>query len=316
MTEPHVTAVEATLSNDWETRLSLEVQCLGDPDTWNDAQCLRVQRLIAGNNAKELPNMDQVRSVFCSPVLSALSHVGRHLSSRAENGVTWRAEVEDPPMLTDLESWMRLSAQHASIFEETFFCIRRSLSRRSFHTGSVRLIKHASSWNNGWSVRDGTPELRRRNGIIRPSSVVQALTKGNGGIQEATSDICELCTFAENTQSQAGLFSVTYWYVLGVFEAESTPSCFPLVPYALVVPCKNVPGFASWHVPMQVDLSARVSILPLSPCVRETLCIHACDVTKQCRVNVRNCVEHNGTVGTGSSFYIFGRHAGYPPRIG
>ena len=135
MTEPHVTAVEATLSNDWETRLSLEVQCLGDPDTWNDAQCLRVQRLIAGNNAKELPNMDQVRSVFCSPVLSALSHVGRQLYSRAENGFTWRGEVENPPRLNDLESWMRISAQHASVIEETFVCIRRSLSRRSFHTG-------------------------------------------------------------------------------------------------------------------------------------------------------------------------------------
>ena len=113
-------------------------------------------------------------------------------------------------MLTDLESWMRLSAQHASIFEETFVSIRRSMSRRSFHTGSVRLIKHASSWNTGWSVRDGTPELRRRNGIIRPSSVVQALTMGNGGIPDATSEISELCTFAENTQSQAGLFGITY----------------------------------------------------------------------------------------------------------
>jgi hypothetical protein len=226
MRDPQVTAVEATLSNNWETRLSLEMQSLGDPDTWTDVQCLRVQRLVAGSNAKELPGMDQVRSVFCSPVLSALSQVGKRLSSRAGNGVTWSAEVEDPSRLNDLESWIRLSAQYTSVFEETLDCIRRSPSRRSFKTASVRLIKHASSWNTGWSVRDGTPELHRRNVIIRPSSVVQALTRSNGGILEVTSEICELCKFAENAQSQAGSFSVTSWYVLVVFEAESTSSCF------------------------------------------------------------------------------------------
>jgi hypothetical protein len=51
MKDPQVTAVGVTLSNDWETRLSMEVESLGNPETWTDAECLRVQRLIAGKKA-------------------------------------------------------------------------------------------------------------------------------------------------------------------------------------------------------------------------------------------------------------------------
>jgi hypothetical protein len=180
MKDPQVTAVGATLSNYWETRLSMEVESLveslGNPETWTDAECLRVQRLIAGKKETALPNMDQVRSVFCNPVLSELSQVSRRLTSREADGIMWRIEFEDPSRLEDVDGWIRLSTQYASVFQDALEHIRITQSQQSFRAWSVREANHASSWSTARSVRNAIPELRRRNGIIRTSFVVQALT--------------------------------------------------------------------------------------------------------------------------------------------
>jgi hypothetical protein len=327
MKEPQVTAVGATLSNYWETRLSMEVESLveslGNPETWTDAECLRVQRLIAGKKETALPNMDQVRSVFCNPVLSELSQVSRRLTSREADGIMWRIEFEDPSRLEDVDGWIRLSTQYASVFQDALEHIRITQSQQSFRAWSVREANHASSWSTARSVRNAIPELRRRNGIIRTSFVVQALTSRNEYSRNDAVDINELWTFEESTQMQVDSFCATYWYALGVFNAELNPSCLSSAPatkgrapFALVLPCEQVPGNVSWHAPMHVNSSTRVSTLRLSPSVQETLCIHACELTKQCRVNERHGVQHHETVGSGSPFYVFGRYAGFPPGVG
>jgi hypothetical protein len=98
MKDPHVSTVHATLCNDWETRLSIEVKHLDDPKSWTDTQCLRMQRLITGRDTHTLPQFDRVRSVFCKPVLYELSKVGRKLTSNAAGLVVWKAEVDGCPV--------------------------------------------------------------------------------------------------------------------------------------------------------------------------------------------------------------------------
>jgi hypothetical protein len=100
MKDPHVSAVHATLCNDWETLLSFEVKHLDDPKSWTDTQCLRMQRLIAGRDTHPLPHFDRVRSVFCKPVLDKLSKVGRKAyftcggPSSMEGGGGWMPGAE------------------------------------------------------------------------------------------------------------------------------------------------------------------------------------------------------------------------------
>jgi hypothetical protein len=48
--DPQISAVTATLANEWETRLSIEVRILGEPQSWTAEQCMRLHRLICGRD--------------------------------------------------------------------------------------------------------------------------------------------------------------------------------------------------------------------------------------------------------------------------
>jgi hypothetical protein len=63
---------------------------------------------------------------------------------------------------------------------------------------------------------------------------------------------------------------------------------------------------------MLVDADAAASVLPLTSGVRETMVMHACQ-EHLCRV-AGGTVQHSGSIGEGSEFYVYGRRSGYPPR--
>jgi hypothetical protein len=77
-----------------------------------------------------------------------------------------------------------------------------------------------------------------------------------------------------------------------------------------------VPTVSSLFQPMRVDCAAHLSIVQLSPTVRETLVIVACTIARNCDATYPTAIQHAGTVGTGTCFYVLGRRMGYPPRVG
>jgi hypothetical protein len=88
--EPQISAVTATLANDWETRLSTEVSSFGDPKSWTSKQCMRLHRLIGGRDVEGPPDIQGIRYIFCKPVLSQLAKVRRKLSSISRNCISWK----------------------------------------------------------------------------------------------------------------------------------------------------------------------------------------------------------------------------------
>jgi hypothetical protein len=73
--DPHTHAVTATLANDWECRLSIEVSRCGDPETWTTEDCKRLLRLIGARDAESVEGMHRVRAAFSEPILSQLRKV-------------------------------------------------------------------------------------------------------------------------------------------------------------------------------------------------------------------------------------------------
>jgi hypothetical protein len=70
--DPHIHAVNATLANYWECRLSIEVNRCRDPYSWTIEDCTRIRRLITGRDMSGATDMHEIRSAFCEPVLSQL----------------------------------------------------------------------------------------------------------------------------------------------------------------------------------------------------------------------------------------------------
>jgi hypothetical protein len=323
--DPHLSAVTATLANDWECRLSIEVKRLGEPESWTAEQCTRLQRLIAGRENQGVSDLRDIRAAFCSPVLSQLQKVERKLSSRGNDHVVWKMQFEDVKLTDTFECWRALSPDNINAFKDAVKRIRCSTRPMSFEPVSLRVAKYACSWyalieemQGGKSVADS----RRRFGDIIPGSVVQALVAGDNDLGRDTDEVRELQTPKSGQDLHSTSFRVTFWFVLGLFEASVCGSRastrlheeLEVLPYAIVLPC-CWSGSGSVNDPVRVDPASATHILSLSQSVRETMCIHAC-ARAACILVEDDCVEHNGLLGSGTPFYVFGRREGYPPRIG
>lgn len=322
MKDPQVSAVHAALFNDWETRLSIEVKHLDDPKSWTDAQCLRMQKLVAGRDTHPLPQFDRVRFMFCKPVLDELSKVGRKLTSHAAGLVVWKAEADECPV-QKVERWLLLSAEQDSAFSDAMRTLKCSSMKYSFHPDSIRVAYYASSWNRKSLATNNvsTPDSRR-SGIIYSSSVFQAVTASSVHHETGATTIHERRSPVEDATAD-GDYSVSYWYTLGIFDAEpySIASCVDAkqaerLTYAIASPCISVQTASSFIPSMRVEYAAPLYIVQLSRTVRETLVLHACAIARNCDAANPTAIQHAGTVGTGTSFYVHGKGMGYPPRVG
>jgi hypothetical protein len=315
--DPHIHAVTATLANDWECRLSIEVNRCGDPDSWTIDDCRRIQRLITGRDMSGATDMQNIRSVFCKPVLSQLRKVRRKLSSNATHSVVWKMHY-DPARVFHLdESWRKLSSSNVNAFDEAVKCVKASTAQRTFQPLSLRVACYASSWYTHLEQTDA----RRRSGNIFPGSIVQALVTRIEGLERGGEQIRELETPMSHMDFHSVAFRVSFWFVLGLFEALPNPVCVSgrdseerrSLPYAVALPCSagiTVPVTD----PVRVNPASSVYILPLGSSVRETMCIHACAHTANCTFD-EDTVQHSGLLGDSTPFYVLGRREGYPPRV-
>jgi hypothetical protein len=315
--DPHIHAVTATLANDWECRLSIEVNRCGDPDSWTIEDCTRIRRLITGRDMSGATDMQEIRSVFCKPVLSQLRKVRRKLTSNATQVVVWKLHYEPARVYHLNESWRKLSSANVKAFDEAVECVKASTELRSFQPVSLRVACYASSWCTYQEQMNG----RRRFGNIFPGSIVQALVNRIDGLERGEDQIRELETPRSQSDFHSVSFQVSFWFVLGLFEAIPHPLYVRgraleeriSLPYALVLPCSagiTVPV----AVPVRVNSASSVCILPLGSSIRETMCIHACAHTANCTFE-EDIVQHSGLLGDSTPFYVLGRREGYPPRI-
>mgnify|MGYP003438799006 FL=1 len=315
--DPHIHAVTATLANDWECRLSIEVNRCGDPDSWTIEDCTRIRRLITGRDMSGATDMQEIRSAFCEPVLSQLRKVRRKLTSNATQVVVWKLHYEPARDLHLNESWRKLSCANVKAFDEAVDCVKSSTELRSFQPKSLRVACYASSW---CTYQEKTND-RRRSGNIFPGSIVQALVNRSDGLEGDGYQIRELETPRSQLDFHSAAFHVSFWFILGVFEAIPHPLCVSgraleeriSLPYALVLPCStgNTVPLAD---PVRVNPASSVCILPLGSSIRETMCMHACAHTTNCTFEA-DTVEHSGLLGDSTPFYVFGRREGYPPRV-
>ena len=109
---------------------------------------------------------------------------------------------------------------------------------------------------------------------------------------------------------------------MGIFDAEpySIASCVDAqqaerLTYALASPCISVQTASSFIPSMRVECAA-LYIVQLSRTVRETLFLHACAIARNCDATNPTAIQHAGTAGTGTCFYVHGKGMGYPPRVG
>jgi hypothetical protein len=164
-------------------------------------------------------------------------------------------------------------------------------------------------------------DARRRSGNIFPGSIVQALVTRIDGLERGGEQIRELETPMSHMDFHSAAFRVSFWFVLGLFEALPNPVCVSgrdseecrSLPYAVALPCSagiTVPVTD----PVRVNPASSVYILPLGSSIRETMCIHACAHTANCTVD-EDTVQHSGLIGESTPFYVLGRREGYPPRV-
>jgi hypothetical protein len=315
--DPHIHAVTATLANDWECRLSIEVNRCGEPDSWSIEDCRRIKRLITGRDMSGATDVQEVRSAFCKPVLSQLKKVRRKLSSNATHGVVWKMHYDYARVLHPIESWRKLSSANANAFDEAVECVKASTALRSFQPRSLRVARYASSWY----THDEQTNGRRRSGNIFQGSVVQALVNRTDGVEKGGGQIQELETPRSHMDFHSVAFRVSFWFVLGLFEAIPNPLFEGggasdervSLPYAVVLPCATGISVPVTD-PVRVNPASSAYILPLGRSIRETMCIHACAYTANCMFDDDN-VQHSGLLGDGTPFYVLGRREGYPPRV-
>jgi hypothetical protein len=138
-------------------------------------------------------------------------------------------------------------------------------------------------------------------------------------------EIAELKTRGCHSDVRSALLRVSYWFVLGLFDARPNEYCgFGYSPpmerasYAAVRRCVRISSSLSSpdSVPVRVVRSPEISILPLNSSVRESMCIHACAHAESCTVTGYDDVQHSGDLGSGTPFYVFVRRDGYSPHVG
>jgi hypothetical protein len=87
--DPHVYAVQAVLTNDWETSRALEISSVGKPDQWSDTTYNLIQRLLTVVQCTGFTESDRVKSALCPPVMHKLESVRRRLLSLPKSHVEW-----------------------------------------------------------------------------------------------------------------------------------------------------------------------------------------------------------------------------------
>jgi hypothetical protein len=145
--DPHLTAVTATLANDWECRLRIEVKRPGEPESWFLERCERMQRLIVGRKSRDVSDPRDIRSALCSPVLSQLRKVQRTLSSSSNYRVVWSVQFEDVKSTDTSECWRALSPNNVNAFKESLKRIKSFTGPIYFEPRSLRVAEYACSWH-------------------------------------------------------------------------------------------------------------------------------------------------------------------------
>ena len=164
-----------------------------------------------------------------------------------------------------------LSSANVKAFDEAVECVKASTELRSFQPISLRVACYASSW---CTYQEQTND-RRRSGNIFPGSIVQALVNRIDGLEGDVDQIRELETPRSQLDFHSVAFHVSFWFVLGLFEAIPHPLCVggrapeerTSLPYALVLPCSagiTVPVAD----PVRVNPASSVCILPLGCSIR------------------------------------------------
>jgi hypothetical protein len=212
-----------------------------------------------------------------------------------------------------------LTSANKKTFSKAIDLISSSVERTSFEPTSLRIAFYASSWH----IYATQKVTRRYFGDIYPGSVVQALVTDHAELQNVE-EVIELDTPGSKIDFHSVRFQVSFWLVIGIFEARSLCICESdrdpgsgeeeLSPYAVVLPCSEMSG-PSINNPVRVEPKSTSYILPLGQSVRETMCIHACAHSVGCTVS-GDIVQHSGGIGDRTPFYAVGRLQGYPPRIG
>jgi hypothetical protein len=196
------------------------VKRLGEPESWTLEQCERMQRLIVWKESRNVSDPRDIRSAFCSPVLSLLRKVQRTLSSSSNDRVVWRMQFEDVKSTDTSECWRALSPNNVNAFKESLKRTKSFTVPNDFEPGSLRVAEYACSWHTLMDEMEGgnyVADRRRRFGNISPGSVVQALVADEEDLGRRPEEITDLRTPTTEQDFQSMSFQVTFWFVLGIF---------------------------------------------------------------------------------------------------
>ena len=328
--DPQLAAMMAVVANDWESRLSIEVESAGPPSKWSYETCRRLQRLLVGRDLASAVDMDAVIRTFSPPVLSELSKVQRGVSSSRHgrtSRVVWRLAYgpKAPHRIMcgidegDMDRLLRCFDLFISSARGASTCTRTS-----------RIFPVASSTYAVSGDLESTIRVHRR-GTLYPGSVLQALTIPGGTFRDGEASLrilreaseTERATGAEYTCSPA--FVVSFWLILALVAMEdhsSVPSAAQLGnicdsdPYAIVLPCVQASKEKQRTNLVKVAVDDTPCLLPLGSSIREVMAMHAC-TGPECTVDtITEYVEHSAELCSGTAFYVYGRRQGYPPRTG
>jgi hypothetical protein len=147
-------------------------------------------------------------------------------------------------------------------------------------------------WASSWSLKDVEDETSGKSTTImervpkvtiQPGSVVQSLVSAGSicNIIECPVTLLRSPDYEDDFRDSS--FSVSYWFMLELFEPETgIRSSMPvyagadILPHAVVIPCVNDGTTEHEHMRLRADIKSAASLLPLSRSTRTVLCIPAC----------------------------------------
>jgi hypothetical protein len=329
--DPHLSAVQAVLANDWETRLALEIASVGKLDQWSDATCNRLQQLLTGVECIGSADTSRLKSVFCPPVMHKLKSVRKRLLSLPTSHVEWRLEYGQHSRRSSFEgTWRARSATNQDSVAQALQCA----NNRSRGAGNGGFQARLATWASSWGVQhvqaktscqSTTSTEHMRKETIQSGSVVQSLVSAGHLCTIAGCPVRLLSFPVDEDDFRDSTFAVSYWLVLEVFEPAtgicSSISDMPLsadveiLPHAVVLPCVKEVTTDREEKRFRADIESPASILPLSRSTRAVLCIPDCN-SERCKVsNETGRLQHSCHLSRGCSFYGLGREDGYPPRV-
>lgn len=331
--DEQVFSVGASLASDWESRLSLEVETAmrtGSP--WSHRSCLQIERILLGQCLKDsstLPAGRTVQEVFEPPVLDVLAAVRRRHCSSGNSRHIWRHS----------QALNRREALKLTAFPEE--ALRAAEWYGAFGSGSsgedtnrsVTWFQESSRYRMQALNSSGEPTWKRR-AVVRVGAFLQAVCVSAGAgdriqflehdadMPAPDSDPCEI--------NNANQLTSSLWYVLAFLEStlpksslgqsesdefllDNSPTQIPS-PVAVVVPCSEIhTDEGECHV--RVRTAPVPALLRLSSRVRETIALHLCDTGTCIRKEAGRGVIHSPLLDKNTSFVVFDRLRGYPPRI-